>query len=332
VLYVDANQHVQTLWYDLAQWHSADLTATFGGPNATAGTPIVTPITGDGDYFYLDVGGNVRELTVLPDGTWTSWSNSNTTALANGTAAMPGSKMTAYLNASNWRYLLYVDVHQHIQVLWNDRTRWNSEDLTAATNGPKAGFGTPIVMAGPGDFYYLDAGGNVRELSVSPDGTWASWTNANITSQAGAPGAPVGSELTAYRNSVGLTYVLYVNANRHIEALWYNGSQWVSADVTSTTSAPNPAPATPIVMSDPGNFYYLDISGNVRQISILANGSWWTMNVTASAGTLTGLPGSHMSAYKAGAQSQTYVLHLNTKEDVEILRYSGSWSGLDVAP
>ena len=103
----------------------------------------------------------------------------------------------------------------------------------AVINGAYPALRTPIVKASPGDFYYLDTNGHAREMTVV-NGTWQIWGNYDVTASSGAASAGAGSSLIGYHDSSGRTYVLYVTAAQHLETVYYNGSAWLSQDLTDT--------------------------------------------------------------------------------------------------
>lgn len=319
LFHVNSSQHVEMLWYN-GNWNSQDVTASTGGPNVASGTPIA--MAGPGDFYYLDSNGHVREITLLSNGNWAPWNNADITVLAGAPAAATGSQLTTYSTSTGNTYLFYINSSQSVEALWYNGN-WNGQDLTQSTGGPTVPSGTKIVMASPGDFYYLDPDGYVRELTLLSNGNWAPWNNAPVTFSA-TPAAP-GSQLTAYVPSGGSAHVFYINSIQHVEMLFYGNNQWNSQDVGATTGGPNAASGTPITMASPGDFYYWDSTGHVREMSLLSNGTWapWT-NSEILSGAPTVEFGSQLATYVMNGN--TYLIHVNSNQRVQALWYNGNWN------
>src|SRR5579884_2703772 len=308
--------------------HSSSAGLTVSGVYAATATPIA--IAGAGDFYYLDANGDGREMTVR-NGTWQSWGNFDATANTGAASAISGSSLIGYQDSSGRTYVLYVTAAQHLQTVYFDGSNWLSQDLTNTFPGPLAAAKTPIAMAGPGDFYYLDANGDGREMTVR-NGTWQSWGNFDATANTGAASAISGSSLIGYQDSSGRTYVLYVTAAQHLQTVYFDGSNWLSQDLTNTFPGPLAAAKTPIAMAGPGDFYYLDANGDGREMTV-RNGtwqSWGNFDATANTGAASAISGSSLIGYQ-DSSGRTYILYVTAAQHLQTVYYDGSnWLSQDL--
>lgn len=286
VFYVGSNQHLEDVYFN-GSWNTQDLTNTL--PWGVVPSPT-TPIAmgGGGDFYYMDSGGSIYEITLLSNGTWAGWSNFNLMYATGATHAATSSPITAYRDGSSSTHVLYIGSNQHLEHTYYNVSAgsWQAQDLTTMfSGGVTPASNTPIVMGGGGDFYYADSAGNMREISLLSNESWAGWSNFSPTYYTGAPAVASGSQMAAYQDSSGRTYVVYVGTNQHLEVVYYNGG-WYAEDLTSTYSGTPPATTTPIVMANGGDFFYFDSNGHVHEATV-SNGSWaaWTtLDITGGVG------------------------------------------------
>jgi RHS repeat-associated protein len=198
-------------------------------------------------------------------------------------------------------------------------TAQNATLVNARTN-------SPIVMAGAGDFYYLDSNGHAREVTLLANAGWANWNNADVTSSGAA--AVAGSQLVASTPS-GLKYLLYVNTSQHVETVWYDGSKWNQQDLNF-----NAATNTPLIQTRPGDFYYVDSSGHVHETWLGSGGTWGNSDVTGVVGAPATIAGSQLSGY-VNSSGVTSVLQVNSSQHLQELWYDGlgstaGWHSVDI--
>ncbi len=145
--------------------------------------------------------------------------------------------MAAYQDSSGRTYVLYVASNQHLEVLEYTNNAWSAQDMTSTFGGVLAATTTQFAMNTPGNFYYLDSNGHVRQITILANGAWAGWTNADITGATGAPVAIAGSQMAAYQDSSGRTYVLHVASDQDLELLEYNSNAWSGTDLSALLAA-----------------------------------------------------------------------------------------------
>jgi RHS repeat-associated protein len=240
LIYVNSNNHIEQLLWNGTGWTGTDITTAIGGPNTRSLglTPLLFRSPNIIDYF--DANGDVRELIPLSG----SWSTPDATAQAGAPSTVPIANvppLTAYVDSSNFTHLFYVNSSHHIeQLLWNG-TGWTGTDISAAIGGPNTVDGTPLFMRSPGIIDYIDASGDVREL-IPANG---SWSTPDVSAQAGAPKSETNSgvPLTGYTDNSGNTHLLYLDANRHVQQLLWNGVQWTGTDL-SVAAATTPDSGT----------------------------------------------------------------------------------------
>ena len=295
-----------------------------------ASTPIVQ--AGPGDFYYLDTNGHIREITLLSSGTWAGWSNYDVTSATGAQPAISGSHVIAYRDGSGRTYVLYVGSNQHLEVVYYT-SGWNFQDLTNTLPWnvvPTAS--TPFVMPSGGDFYYEATDGNIYQITLLSNGTWAGWSNYAVTANSGGPTVATGSQMFGYRDGAGRTYVLYVGSNGHLETVYYDNA-WKSLDLTNTLPwNVTPATATPFTMAGAGNFYYIATDQNIYSITLQSDGTWSPYSnyaTTANTGAPTPGTASNLFGYFDSA-GRTYVLYVGSNGHLETVYYNGGWRYQDL--
>jgi RHS repeat-associated protein len=335
VLYVTTAQHVDALYYTPSDgnWHFKDLTTSFGGILAAAGTPFASGA--GGDWYYIDTTGHIRQLSVLSDGIWAGWSNYDVTGNTGAPAAISGSQLIAYQNGTG-RYILYATTGQHLQTIyyvWSPGA-WQTQDLTTSFGGGNVfvNANTRFTMGAGGDFYFTDTNGHVREATIQSNGTWASYTTADISGGTAAPAAITASNSLAYYDSSSRTHVFYVTSGQHVEMLEYNGTAWIKQDITSSFGGVLAAGGTQFVSPSTGDFYYLDSSGHLRQITLLSSDTWagWTN------ADITGISGAPAAGgnFLAASSTSTTLLYVDSGQRLTSSSYNNTnqWWDLSLSP
>jgi RHS repeat-associated protein len=334
VLYMTSAQHLAAVYYNGSGWFSKDLTTSFGGVLAAAATPIIT--AAPGDFYYFDANWHMRQVSLLSDGTWAAWCNFDVTANTGAPAAIAGSQMTAYQNGTG-RYILYANSGQHLQTVYYvfSPGAWHTQDLTTSFGGGSAlvNANTQFTMGSGGDFYFTDSNGHVREASIQANGSWAGWTNADITTGTAAPAAIKASNVIAYYDSSSRTHVFYVASGQHVEMLEYNGTAWIKQDITSSFGGVLASSGTQFDMPFPSDIYYLDSGGHLRQITLLSNDTWagWT---NADITGISGAPAAGGNFLAGSSTSVRTLLYVDSSQRLTSNSYNGTnqWWDLSLSP
>src|SRR4029077_9591833 len=102
--------------------------------------------------------------------------------------------------------------------------QWGAADLTVLTGAPPAAAGSSLsgyefTGQNSKQVIYLDGGGHVHELSMTPGGQWAA---ADLTALTSAPPAVGGSPLSGYGWAAGnlsSKQVVYLDGGGHVHEL-----------------------------------------------------------------------------------------------------------------
>ena len=187
--------------------------------------------------------------------------NQDLTAAA-GTSASTGwgSALTSYSYGSG-RYIVYIDMNQHVnQLVWTGAV-WVNQDLTAAAGyvtAAAAGSALTNLIDGSGPhIVYIDINQHINQLMW----TGGVWFAQDLTATAGAATpAAAGSGLTSFVEGSHVT-IAYVDANQHLNQLLWTGTQWVNVDLTAATGTPNAragSAITSFLLSDGPHVVYIE--------------------------------------------------------------------------
>jgi hypothetical protein len=284
VLYVDTSRHVQELFLGKgsSKWEHWDQSQLVGAPPA-ARTSGLAGYTYNGVNYasYVDEQGHVRGLE------WTPTVHRPAVDLTAGAQAPPAASGTGL--AGYWlggQHVLYVDASQHVQELFRDKgsSKWEHWDQSQLVGAPPAARTSGLAgytYNGVNYAAYVDEQGHVQKLEWTPT---VHRPAVDLTAGAQAPPAAPGTGLAGY--TLGGQHVLYVDVNRHVQALWLGDGapNWESFDHTAAANVPPAAPGTGLAgYADNGVNYgaYLDEQGHVK-------GLQWTTNGTQPLPGLTG--------------------------------------------
>jgi hypothetical protein len=240
VLYVDVNQHMRELFRvkDADAWAHYDQTKLAGAPDVAAGSGIAGYGYDGVNYgAYLDGQGHVRCLE------WTEKDHRaavDVTAAAGAPPAASGTGLAGY--ALGGHHLIYVDANRHVEELYRDfgSSKWEVWDQTELVGAPLAARNSGLAAyayGGANHVAYLDEQGDVQKLEWTPH---VHKPALDLTANANALPAASGTGLAGY--TLGGHHVLYVDVNRHVQALFL-GDKGVRWEVYDHTSPGDPPPA-----------------------------------------------------------------------------------------
>lgn len=165
------------------------------------------------------------------------WQDQDLTALTNGGIATSYGAITAFYTTPNKQlHVYYVDNQaQHVHQLYYNGTSWNEADLTGLTGGPTASaYGISGFALGNLQYvFYVGTDNHVHELYYNN----ANWTDNDITALAGANLASFGAMLAFVTTPNNQLHVYYQDQNLDLHQLYFNGTSWSDADLTSITGA-----------------------------------------------------------------------------------------------
>ncbi len=289
VHYIGSDQHVHTLWYN-GTWHTTDLTASTGAPNAASNTSVTASmdsIANTEDVEYIGTDNHVHQLWY--NGLW----HTTDLTVASGAAANADSRsgINTLMNAiANAMEVHYIGTDHHIYSLFfplGGGGAWHEVDHTTLEGAPLANTGSPLTsaadtIASTEDLEYVGTDQHIHQLWYN-----GLWHNNDLTVASGAANLASNGGLHTLVNSIANTMeVHYVGTDQHVYALWYNGA-WHSADLTATTGAPPAIAASSLTSSvdTVGNTVDVEYVGADQHIHQLwYNGLWHTTDLTATVG------------------------------------------------
>jgi RHS repeat-associated protein len=220
-----------------------------------------------------------------------SWSNQDLTEQAETGAALSGSAISAVVVGSAL-HVFYQGSNQHIYDMEWTGSAWQNLDLTALTGATTiSGSRMSALMGGSNSPQLYYKGTNQHLYLVYWAASSSVWANADITSTVGQNTlmATNSAVSTGYYNS-GL-YAFYVGTNQHLITIYWNGSIWTTADLTSTTggavavSGSSVVTSVPNVGGTPLMTFYEGSNQHVYSVYwFTGNNSWQSLDFTAFTG------------------------------------------------
>lgn len=149
----------------------------------------------------------------------------------------------ASLVDSNGQHIYFLGTDGHQYQLWFDGLNWHTQDQTSFSGASVAvASGSALTTFAMSDATehaaYVGTNQHVYQIVYSP--TAGTWTNQDLTSLAGTTTlAAAGSALTSFGPSDGnLAHIQYLDANAHLNHLYYTGSGiWQNEDVVVTVNS-----------------------------------------------------------------------------------------------
>jgi hypothetical protein len=159
------------------------------------------------------------------------------------------------------------------------------------------------------------------------------WSTNDLTADAGAPSAAIGSPVASAVNTIAHTMeVDYFGSDQHVHSLWYNGF-WHAADLTALAGGVNAASGSPLTaaVNTIANTMEVDYLGDDHHVhSLWYSGSWHAADLTALAGGVNAASGSPLTAAVNTIANTMEVDYLGDDQHVHSLWYSGSWHAADL--
>jgi hypothetical protein len=240
VVYLDTGGQVHELVVGgtASKWTHTNLSVASSAPTRASGAELCGYDWEAGSskqVVYFDNCGSVNELFRRLG---QDWRYANLSEASKAPAAAHDSKLSGYQwTAGNTKQVVYLDSAGHVHELYCAvGGNWLHGPLSEMTGAQPAALGSAIVgyewqLENCKQVVYLDAAGNVWELSLVHG---SKWIHANLTSLTSAPPAVSGSPLTAFQWIYGKAkQVMYLDAAGHVHQLQIvAGGGWKHIDIS----------------------------------------------------------------------------------------------------
>jgi hypothetical protein len=321
----DQNMHVDSPWFN-GTWHVTDVTGVAGAPAgaSSALTSHINTLANVDEVFYLDSNQDVDSLWW--DGT--TWHVTGVTTVAGAGPAAAGSALTSHVNTlGNSDEVFYLASNGHVNALWWQSFQWHVSDVSAVAGGAVAVAGSALsshfsTVANVDEVFYLDSSQNVDSLWW--DGT--TWHVTDVTIAAGAPVAAAGSALISHVNTLANSdEVYFLDANGHVDELWWQNSQWHASDVTSAVGAPLAAPGSALAgyINTVDHLDEIVYLGQDHHVNLLAWDSttftWHFTDLTLATGAPPAAAGSALNSHFNTVSSADQVFFMGADQHLHVL-------------
>ena len=264
-----------------------------------------------------------------------NWQDQDLTALTGG-AISYGAGVTAFYTTPNQElHVYYCDTSGYIHQLYYNNTTWSDQNLTAITGAPLALVGglSGFAIGNLQYVFYVSQDQHVHELNYNN----VNWTDSDLTSLGnGVLANPVIRAFPTKPNNQ--LHVYYQDSNAtDMHQLYFNGSSWSDADLTSATGAYCPGGQWWAGFAT-GNLQHIFCAGygayssNLDLLHIYYNNYTWVYeDITYRAGgfRLPIWPDSGVSGFVAGTQGDIYAV-TNDQHVHQFTYAKGHWTDFDL--
>ena len=278
------------------KWFQNNLSTAANAPKA-AGCPCGYAGPDSTQHvFYRTEDGSINELYFTKEGGAKAWQSRNLTTDTNApkAASDPG----AFMVPASWakffkdrdrQHVLYRGTDGQIHELFfsTKDKKWETVNLSAATNAPKATghpMGYFLESSNTQHVVFRTQDGDICELYYPVDAKEPKWNMKNLTQEAKAPRAA--SDPAAYvRNDDKSEYIVYRSEDGQIQELFFSPKQtkWAHHNLSVDTKAPK-AMGTPTanLTEKPltQHVFYLSGDSKLCELFRLADGTeaTWKLN------------------------------------------------------
>lgn len=265
-----------------------------------------------------------------------NWQDEDLTAITGAPLPYSVAGVAAFDTTPNQQlHAYYVDSSSsHVHQMYYNGTSWSDADLTALTGGPEASDGISGFSIGNFQYvFYLGLFDNhVHELSYVD-----SWTDQDLTALGGGPLATIGS-ISAFATKPNNQFHVYyedTNSNPHLHQLYFNGTSWSDADLTSFTNAS--CLNYLITGFATGNLQHIlcpgwvgSFPGYFDMMHIYYNNAGWVYeDITQKAGSSNLYGGTGEAGFAAGNQGEVYGITVDTHVHQYTYK-SRKWTDMDL--
>jgi hypothetical protein len=256
------------------------------------------------------------------------WQDKDLTAITHGGVATSNGGIAAFYTTPNRQlHVYYVDNNaQHVHQLYDNGKGWSDEDLSALTGGPTAyPYGITGFSIGNLQYvFYVDTALHVHELNYNN----VDWTDQDLTALVGGNLSDLAPLVAFATKPNDQLHVYYVTTDIHVHQLYFNGSAWSDADLTSIVGGAYCDGSQWMAGFAVGNLQHLYCSGygatgNLDLLHIYYNNSTWVYeDVTFLAGgSETPMnDGAGVAAFKVPGANQMEVWSIT--DDTHFNRYT----------
>jgi hypothetical protein len=265
-----------------------------------------------------------------------NWIDTDLTALTGGAIATSFGAITAFYTTPNQQlHVYYVDMKaQHVHQLYYNNTSWSDADLTSATGGPAASpFGISGFSIGNLQYvFYTGTDNHVHELNYNN----SNWSDHDITAQGSGVGAGFGPILAFATKPNNQFHVYYQDANTlDLHQLYFNGSSWSDADLTSITGAAcYTSWIAGLAAGNQQHIFCPGIHGSLQfphMLHIYYNNSTWVYeDITSKVGGAQLYLGSGVAAFQVPGKAQGEVFGVTGDAHVHQYSFNKKWTDLDL--
>ena len=305
VVYISADRHIHELYFPIGggRWHQNDLTATVGAAPAIRGSALTSWV--DQRYqhvVYVSSDRHIRELYFPLTGG--RWRQRDLTVAAAAPATGPGSVLDSWAD-HRYQHVVYASADGHIRELYFRIAggAWKQTDLSGITGAPPAVTTNALgrwIAGGYQHVVYLSPDGHARDLRFPLSG--GTWKESDLTAQAGAPPAAVGSALSSWVDH-NYQHVVYLGPNGSARELYaaVSGGAWKQTDLMKFGGASPAVPGSALsswVDHKYQHLVYMSGDQRIRELYFpLAGGRWSQNDLTSAADGPVGALGSAVSSW-----------------------------------
>ncbi len=250
VAYVGSEAHLIELYYT-TQWNYNDLTELAGAP-PVFGTPIHGYVTTFNQQQHINfIGSNFHVYELYYDGAWHHNDLTQLTGAPNAGSTNPKvedstwtSILTGYQTESDsQQHVNFIGADYHVHELYYDGA-WHHNDLTELASAPNvygnalAAYETAFNSQQHVNFPF-NASGSVHVAELFFDDAWHFNDLSQLTGAPEVVPPLLDGYVTTFNNQMHVNFVAYVGADIHVFELIYNGTTWISNDLTQLTGAPS---------------------------------------------------------------------------------------------
>jgi hypothetical protein len=284
VLYIDVNNHIQELQFDVDVKLITGLPSLTGSTAPRADSPLAAFAWEKQKSTHVICIGNdnhVRELYWRWPGS-APWQISDLTVNTGSMAPKPGSPLAGYaFENQGTEHVFYIAQDNSIRELYYSGDNWSSDNLSITSGAAPPVANSPLACyvceyENTQHVVYFGNDGNAHELYWSNG-----WNHNNLTQSASAPQPAINSALAGYSYENEKTqHVIYVGNDGNIQELYWSEGAWNTNNLSSSagSGATAPSAGTPLAgyaYENEGTEHviYIDVNDRVHEL-YHSGGSW----------------------------------------------------------
>jgi hypothetical protein len=288
VFFIGTDKYVHEL--DIAAggiWHDNDLTTLAGAvpPIPTSALAGFRLGADSKHVFFIGTDNHVYELYFTAG---TGWVFNDLTSLARAVRPAATSAIDGHRLGDDSKHVFFIGTDNHVHELFiAPGGRWADNDLTVLA-GPGAVPPTPTsaltsypLSDDSQHVFFIGTDNHVHELFI--DG--GSWTDNDLTAQAGAVPPTPTTALTGYPLSNDSQHVFFIGTDSHVHELDIAGAGWNDNDLTTLAGAVAPTPSSALTgyrLSDNSkHVFFIGTDDHVHELYFTGGAGWVDNDLTA---------------------------------------------------